>query len=122
MVAVFDVFQEIPYTYLQIQQSGIRGDKIIDERDLKGVFKGRSGQTINNRMESVTSTSTLHVHPQDYAFTDCDSFIGNGVRINGEEYSIVGATAGMNFESGKVEHYRLTLQKADFVPMEAMNE
>lgn len=119
MAAVFDVFKEQSYTYLQIKQSTARGDKIVSEQELLGIFKDRAGQTINSRMESVASTATLHVHPEDFSFTSCDEFIGNGVRVNGKEYAIVGATAGTNFENGQIEHYRLTLQEADFVPMEA---
>lgn len=118
MATVFDVFRETSYDYLEIKQSTIAGDLILSERTLQGIFKDRAGEVQNGNMESVNSTSTLHVHPSDFPNADCSSLIGNGIRYNGVEYAIIGATAGMNYETGDLEHYRLTLQKAKFVRME----
>lgn len=115
MATVFNVFRETAYDYLQIKQSTIGGDLIVSERMMQGIFKDRAGEVENGNMESVSSTSTLHVHPSDFPNTDCSSLIGNGIRCNGVEYTITGATAGMNYETGEPEHYHLTLQKAKFV-------
>lgn len=117
MATVFDVFTSIPYTYLEIEQSHIHGDVIKSERDgLMGVFKDKSGQVQNGNMESIESSSTLHIKPADFPeITGCASLIGQGVRINGQEYSISGATAGTNFDNGTIEHYRLTLDKTEFI-------
>lgn len=117
MATVFDVFRESNYDYLEIKQSTIVGDLIVSERTLRGIFKDRAGEVQNGNMESVSSTSTLHIHPSDFPDADCSSLIGNGVRCHGVEYTIAGATAGMNYETGELEHYRLTLQKAKFMPM-----
>ncbi len=116
-MTVFDVFRESSYNYLEIKQSTIAGDLIVSERTLQGIFKDRAGEVQNGNMESVSSTSTLHVYPSDFPNTDCSSLIGNGIRYNGVEYTITGATAGMNYETGNLEHYRLTLQKAKFTAM-----
>lgn len=122
MATVFDVFKEIPYQLLEIKQSSITGDTIISERTLQGIFKERSGEVQSGNMESVSSSSTLHVHPSDFNSQDCSSLIGQGVRVNGVEYSITGATAGRNFDDNTIEHFRLTLQKAKFTKLEADNE
>lgn len=116
-MTVFDVFKAVPYSYLVIAQGTVRGDAVVSERQLEGIFKDKAGEVQNGNMESVSSTSTLHVYPSDFPNTDCSSLIGNGIRYNGVEYTITGATAGMNYETGNLEHYRLTLQKAKFTAM-----
>lgn len=115
MATVFDVFKEVSYSYLAIAQSTVRGDMIVRERELLGIFKDKAGQTQNGNMELTTSTATLHIHPEDFPdILSCDSLIGDGIRVDNQTYSIVGASAGANFDTGAIEHYRLTLQKADF--------
>lgn len=115
MQSVFDVFKQTPYVFLTIAQSRIKGDTITNERGLMGIFKDKSGSVQNGNMESIESTATLHVHPEDFKDWSTGQFIGQGVRINGVDYAISGATAGMNYETGELEHYRLTLQKANFI-------
>ncbi len=116
MATVFDVFAQIPYTFLEIGQSHIRGDTILSEREFSGVFKDKSGLVQNGNMESLDSSSTLHIKPADFPqITDCSQLVGHGVRVQGQEYSIKGATAGTNFDTGVIEHYRLTLETAEFV-------
>lgn len=115
MQSVFGVFKQIPYVFLTIAQSRIKGDTIVAERELMGVFKDKSGSVQSGNMESIESTAALHVHPEDFAGWSTGRFIGQGVRVNGVEYAISGATAGMNYETGELEHYRLTLQKANFI-------
>lgn len=116
MTTVFDVFKEQEYSYLEIVQSSVRGDVVANETPLMGVFKDKAGSVQNGNMESVDSSATLHVHPEDFEnINNCTELIGNGVTVNEQDYSIVGATAGTNFDNGDIEHYRLTLQKAVFV-------
>lgn len=116
MATVFDVFKEIPYTFLEIAQSHVCGDLIKSERELRGIFKDKAGQVQSGNMQSIESTSTLHVHPEDFPqIASCTELIGQGVIVNGQKYSIEGATAGTNFETGAIEHFRLTLQKTEFV-------
>lgn len=116
MATVFDVFKETPYTFLEIAQSHIRGDLITAERELQGIFKDKAGQVQNGNMQAIDSSATLHIHPEDFPnVKGCADLVGQGVRVNGQDYSIHGATAGTNFENGIIEHYRLTLQKAVFV-------
>lgn len=115
MATVFDVFSEVPYKFLTINQSAVRGDTVAEERELLGIFKDKHGSVQNGNMESIDSTSTLHVHPSDFPGYTCDGFIGQGVEINGVDYRIKGATAGMNFDNGIIEHFRLTLEQGKFV-------
>lgn len=121
-MTVFDVFKEIPYQFLEIKQSSITGDTIVSERTLQGIFKDRAGEVQSGNMESVSSSSTLHVHPSDFNGQDCSSLIGQGVRVNNIEYSINGATAGRNFEDNTIEHFRLTLQRAKFTKLDTNYE
>lgn len=115
MATVFDVFKEITYSYLTIIQSSVKGDVVAAETEYQGIFKEKGGSVQSNNMEALESTSTLHVHPEDFNIESCLELIGNGVTVNGQDYSIVGATTGTNFDNGEIEHYRLTLEKANFV-------
>lgn len=114
MATVFDVFRSIPYQFLVIDQAGILGDVILEEIQLQGIFKDKNGQTQTNNMETAESSSTLHVHPEDFPGKSCSDLVSQGVRVNGVSYRIIGATAGTNFDTGVIEHYRLTLQRAEF--------
>lgn len=122
MTTVFDVFSETPYKFLEISQSTVRGDMVTEERRLMGIFKNKHGTVQSGNMESVDSTSTLHVHPSDFPEFSCDDFIGQGVEVGGVDYRIQGATAGTNFDTGVIEHYRLTLQQANFSRLEGAND
>ena len=115
-MTVFDVFKAVPYSYLVIAQGTVRGDAVVSERQLEGIFKDKAGEVQSGNMEALSSTATLHVRPSDFPeVTDCLQLIGQGVSVNGQDYSITGATAGQNFDTGVTEHYRRTLQKAEFV-------
>lgn len=116
MATVFDVFTSTPYTFLEIEQSHIRGDVVKSERQLEGVFKEKMGSVQNGNIEAMESSSTLHVRPADFpTVSTCADLVGQGVRVSGQEYTIIGATAGTNFDTGEIEHYRLTLAKAEFI-------
>lgn len=110
-MTVFDLFPLTDYEYLEVDRGGVYGNKVADKRSLLGVFKLRSGRTMGSQ-EVSTSEATLHVQPSDFP-TDHD-FVGDGVRVRGVDYQIVGVTEGFNFETNEVEHYRLTLERADY--------
>lgn len=112
---VFHAFKQTPYTFLTIKRGATLGDRITGERELMGIFKNKAGMVQTGHSELLESTSTLHVHPEDFPNMGCESLIGQGIRYNNVEYSISGATAGFNYETNTLEHYRLTLQKAVFV-------
>lgn len=114
-MTVFDVFKSTPYIFLEITKGTVRGDLINQHTGLSGVFKQRSGVTASNNIQVTDSTATLHVKPVDFIdFTSTNMFVGHGVRVNGVSYQIVGATAGMNFDTDTLEHYTLTLERADY--------
>lgn len=106
-MTVFDLFGSVSYKYLTIGNSTLSGAKILSATEHKGIFKLRDGMVQGER-ELLTSTATLHVHPQD--FQNPDELVGNGILYDGVFYEIVGSTAGTNFNTHTVEFYRLTLQ------------
>ena len=113
-MTVFDVFKQIDYIYYTISRGGVYGNRITASDTHKGVFKLRSGMNDQgNNMELTSSSATLHVHPEDFEGAPA---VGNAVEVNGTTYNIAGVTEGMNFESGIVEHYTLTLEATDLVP------
>lgn len=109
MSTVFDVFREVPLTYLVLDRARIHGNIIVGTKDITGVFKVRSGMNTINGLEAKDSSATAHVHPQD--FDSVDDIVGNGIRYNGVDYEIVGLTEGRNFATNAVEHYTLTLNR-----------
>jgi len=126
METVFDVFPETAYTFLQLIQGGARGNSVKESTDTTGVFKERNGMTQNNNLETKESSSTLHIHPNEpfiatlQAITGGNQFlVGHGIRHteNGftQEYRIIGQTAGKNFDTNVLEHYRLTLKAESLV-------
>lgn len=116
---VFDVFDLSDYTFLKISRGGVYGNVIEESYPAEGVFKLRSGMVQANNQESRQSDSTLHVKPDESFIADITVdgkilFVGHGIRVQGKEYEITGATGGQNYETNELEHYRLTLQSADF--------
>ena len=109
MPTVFDVFREVPLTYLDLKRGAVYGNLIEDTKDISGIFKVRSGMNTVNGLEAKDSNATVHVHPAD--FTDIDDIVGNGIRYNDVDYEIVGLTEGRNFATNEVEHYTLTLNR-----------
>ena len=107
MMTVFDCFGSVSYKYLLTGTSTVQGDVILSATSHSGVFKLRDGMVQGDR-ELRTSTATLHVHPED--FESPETLVGNGILVEGKFYEIIGATAGTNFDTHEVEHYRLTLQ------------
>ena len=66
-------------------------------------------------MELLNSDATLHVHPEDFADMNTNDLVGQGVTVNGQDYSIEGVSEGKNFDNGIIEHIYMRLQKAMFV-------
>ena len=116
MATVFDLSKQTQYGYYILSRGTVFGNVQGSEqvRTLMGVFKKRKGFTIDGRnMETFGSDSpTLHAHPED--FTADDEIVGNGVIVDGVSYEIEGITYGTNFDTGEVEHIRMTLKEADF--------
>ena len=114
MATVFDVFKEVSFVYLTISRGEVYGNRIVSQKTLSGIVKIREG--MNNQMsrENRESSSTVHVHPEDFADLTREEIIGNGIQYGGADYSIVGMTEGRNFETNTVEHLTLTLERANF--------
>lgn len=114
-MTVFDVFTQVPYDFLTIRRGNVYGNVITATRSLKGVFKLKSSMDRANGMELLDSDATLHAHPEDFASVNTNDLVGQGVRVNGQDYSIEGVSEGMNFNNGTLEHIYMRLQKAQFV-------
>lgn len=119
MDTVFDVFESVPYQFLKIKRGTVSGNRITDTYDAEGVYKRRNDMTQVNNQELRQSAATLHIHPDEPFIADVTVdgkilFVGNGVRVDGVDYDIVGDTGGENYDEGELEHYTLTLQNADF--------
>lgn len=110
---VFDVFVEQDYTFLRVNRGTVKGDIVIEETNSTGVFKLRHGMNAADDQETKSSEATLHIHPNEPFIST--GLIGHGIRHDGKEYEIVNITAGRNFDNSIIEHWRLTLQAADFV-------
>lgn len=117
-MTVFDVFAQVPYEFLAIKRGQVYGNRILNKRSLMGVFKLKSGMTSADGMELLDSDATLHAHPEDFAGVNTNSLVGQGVRINGQDYSIEGVSEGFNYNNGVLEHIYMKLQKAQFVETE----
>lgn len=114
-MTVFDLFVQIDYDFLTISRGNVYGNRITASRTLKGVFKLRSKMDKANGMELLNSDATLHAHPEDFADMNTNDLVGQGVRVNGQDYSIEGVSEGMDFDTGILEFIYIRLQKATFV-------
>lgn len=117
-MTVFDVFAEVPYEFLIIKRGNVYGNRIVESRLLNGVFKLKSNMAKANGMELLDSDATLHAHPEDFADINTNDLVGQGVRVNGQNYSIEGVSEGVNYDNGMLEHIYMKLQKANFVEIE----
>lgn len=121
MVSVLDAFKPVNMVYLVVNQGGVYGNSTTEQREIKGIFKIRSGMTDSQNMETGSSSATAHVDPKDFPETLADgqydptSLVGNGIMYAGRKYRIQGATGGYNYETNTMEHYTLTLQAEDYV-------
>jgi hypothetical protein len=109
---VFDNFELTPYTFLEVTRGGVYGNRITATHSAEGVFKLRSEMVMVNNQEVRRSAATLHVKP-DESFISSIA-VGQGIRVEGQDYEIIGQTGGKNYEDGELEHYTLTLQNTDY--------
>jgi len=84
---VFDVFDSIPYTYLQINRGGVAGNTIVSSHEATGIFKLRTGLLKADNSENVEQGATLKVRPTE---------------------------PFLSHVPGNREHYTLTLNPTDF--------
>lgn len=117
-MTVFDVFAQVPYEFLTIKRGNVYGNRIVEKRELMGVFKLKSNMAKANGMELLDADATLHAQPDDFADSNTNSLVGQGIRVNGQDYSIEGVSEGMNYNNGVLEHIYMKLQKAEFVEAE----
>lgn len=114
----FDVFQETPYKFLFVQRGMVKGNVVTESEEFMGIFKLRQNDATTQNMEIYQSDSTLHAHPEDIksVVDDADSLIGQGIRVEGfGDFEISRVTSGWNYDTNEIEHFTLTLQKAEFV-------
>lgn len=109
---VFDLFQQQAYTFLEVSRGGVYGNQITDSHDAMGVFKLRNDMVQVNNQELRQSAATLHVKPDESFISSLA--VGQGIRTGGQDYEIIGQTGGMNYQTGQIEHYTLTLQVTDY--------
>lgn len=112
-----DVFSAFPerlteYQFLEITRGNVYGNIITATHTSTGVFKLRNEQVMVNNQELKQSSATLHIRP-DESFAN-NNMVGQGIRVEGQDYEIIGQTGGDNYANGVREHYRLTLQNSDF--------
>jgi len=62
---VFDVFDLSSYTFLEIENNTITGDRILNEYEADGVFKLLTGLVRNANAENVEQGATLHIRPTE---------------------------------------------------------
>ena len=113
-IDVFQAFPQLlkPYQYLEVSRGTVYGNVIKSTHNATGVFKLRNEQVMVNNQELKQSAATLHIRP-DESFANAD-MVGNGIRVEGQDYEIIGQTGGDNYANGVREHYRLTLQNSDY--------
>lgn len=113
-VDVFDAFPEwlTSYEFLEVSRGGVYGNVITATHTATGIFKLRNEQVMVNNQELKQSAATLHIRPTE-SFASND-MVGQGIRVEGQDYEIIGQTGGDNYANGVREHYRLTLQNSDY--------
>lgn len=112
MATVFDLFTHTTYTFLEVSRGGVYGNVITSSQNAEGVFKLRNEMVMVNNQEVRQSAATLHVKPTESFMTN--KVVGHGIRCMGQDYEIIGQTGGMNYDTGEMEHYTLTLQVTDY--------
>lgn len=117
---VFDVFEEVSYQYLAIKRGDVYGNEITDVYNAVGVADIDGGMVTSNNQETHQSDSLLYIYPyESFIPANPKMLVGNGIRIDANDYEIVGYGIGRNQDDGTIEHYELTLQAADFADFES---
>lgn len=111
----FQLFSTTSYTFLKLQ-SGMGGNKVLQEYQADGIFKLRSGMLQADNAETFESAATLHIKPTEAYITAVGAeLVGNGVRVTKDghsaDYRITGQTEGYDYDKGELAFYRLTLQR-----------
>lgn len=115
---VFSVFVNDPYNFLKVT-NGTRGLTATLYPTSMGVFKLRDGMVTANNQETRTSSATLKIKPTEAFLAEvANNTVEHGIRIQGQDYRVIGQTAGDNYHTGVREHYRLTLERADYSDIE----
>lgn len=115
MMSVFEAFSEVALEYLEISRGEVYGNRIVGRKTIHGIVKIKEGMTSQGNQETRKSNSTVHVHPKDFMGISREKIIGNGIRYDNVDYSIIGVTEGRNFDNNTVEHLTLTLERAEYV-------
>lgn len=113
---MFNLFVNKPYTFLELENTA-GGNSIKKEYEAEGIVKLRDGMTQSDNMEAYTSDSTIHIKPSEPFAADLSGvLVGHGIRVQNDageqlEYRIIGQIEGMDFESGNLEFYKVTVKK-----------
>lgn len=123
-MTVFDTFQEMPYKFLEISRGTVEGNVITASHDFMGIVKIRDNDTTMNNIETPTSNSTVHAHPDDIlSLVTLENIIGQGISVDGVgDFEITNCTTGINYATGQLEHLTFTLQRAEFIDGLAEND
>lgn len=106
---MFELFTNRPYTFLELENS-INGRTIKNEYPAMGIIKLTSELGGDSMKETELYPVSLHIKPSE-TFIDGRNLVGHGIRIEGEDYRIQKQVDGYDFDLGKLEFYKLSLQK-----------
>lgn len=114
-MTVFDAFVNTSYIFLQVKRGGIEGNTVQAQFSAMGIYKLRSNLVRGANEETKDSNATLHIKPTEvFLEANGDNLVGHGILVHNRTYEIIGQTGGMNYDTGQMEHYTLTLQESDF--------
>lgn len=115
-MTVFEAFQVSSYQFLQISRGTVAGNVISAIYNATGVFKLRSQMVRGENAETKAANATLHVRPtEDFIPANNHNLVGHGIRINNQDYEVIGQTGGTNYQTNVIEHYTLTLQETELI-------
>lgn len=106
----FELFKQTPMEYQVVQNGTVFGRVVSASKPILGIFKQRDGEVVVRNAEVATSAATAHLHPED--FEPNENLVGNGLRVHDVDYRITGQTVGRDFNTGKVEFIRVTLERS----------
>lgn len=114
VITVFDAYTLQDYTFLQLSRGGVAGNTATNTYLAQGVFKLRTGLVRGENSENKDSNATLHIKPSEqFVSLLGGNLIGHGIQVDDTTYQITGQTAGMNYHTGDLEHYTVTLQETE---------
>lgn len=113
---VFALFTNQPYEFLELNQ-GVDGNTVKKATPATGIVKLRVGISTDGYSETiggglVKSAPTVHIKPDEPFLAEVGHNLeGHGIRVEGNDYRIIGATEGKDFDEGTVEFYLVTLKR-----------